>query len=180
MIAILILLVAVGLIFMMFYNKFVRLRNKVQDSWSGIDVQLKRRYGLVPNLLETVKGYAVHEKTVLENITNARTQAISAGNVNDQAAAENMLTSALKSLFAVAENYPDLKANSNFQQFQLQLSELEDEIQMARRYYNGSVRQNNNGVETFPGVLIANIFNFESYDFFEIGEGEKATPKVEF
>ena len=180
MLVVIIVLIILGLIIMTYYNRFVRLRNKVEDSWSGIDVQLKRRYDLVPNLMETVKGYASHEKEIFENVAEARTRAITAGNVKEQEAAENMLTQSLKSLFAVAEDYPELKANTNFQQFQEELSKIEDEIQMSRRYYNAVVRENNNAVETFPGFLIANAFNFESYEYFEIELAEKETPKVKF
>ena len=177
---ILILAVVLGLAFVSLYNKFVRLKNKVEESWSGVDVQLKRRYDLIPNLLETVKGYASHEKGIFENVAKARNQAISAGSVSEQAGAENMLTQSLKSLFAVAEAYPELKASENFQHFQQELSGIEEQIQMARRYYNAVVRDNNNAVETFPGVLVANSFGFSAFDYFEIDQGEKATPQVKF
>lgn len=175
-----VILVLLGLFIMSYYNKLVKMKNKVQDSWSGIDVQLKRRYDLIPNLMETVKGYADHEKSLFENVTKARTMAISANSVGDQANAENMLSQSLKSLFAVAENYPDLKASANFQQFQAQMTEIEDQIQLSRRYYNGVVRDNNNAVETFPGVVFANMFGFQPYEFFEIDYSQREAPQVKF
>ena len=173
-------LAVVAVVAIMYYNRFVRLRNKVEESWSGVDVQLKRRYDLIPNLLETVKGYAKHEKELFENVTKARTMAMSAEKVGDQSAAENMLSQSLKSLFAVAENYPDLKANANFQQFQQQLSQIEEQIQLARRYYNAVVRDNNNAVETFPGVLMAGPFGFHTFEYFEVGAAERENVQVKF
>ena len=173
-------LAVVAVVAIMYYNRFVRLRNKVEESWSGVDVQLKRRYDLIPNLLETVKGYAKHEKELFENVTKARTMAMSAEKVGDQSAAENMLSQSLKSLFAVAENYPDLKANANFQQFQQQLSQIEEQIQLARRYYNAVVRDNNNAVETFPGVLLAGPFGFHTFEYFEAGAAERENVQVKF
>ena len=173
-------LAVVAVVAIMYYNRFVRLRNKVEESWSGVDVQLKRRYDLIPNLLETVKGYAKHEKELFENVTKARTMAMSAEEVGDQSAAENMLSQSLKSLFAVAENYPDLKANANFQQFQQQLSQIEEQIQLARRYYNAVVRDNNNAVETFPGVLLAGPFGFHTFEYFEAGAAERENVQVKF
>ena len=173
-------LAVVAVVAIMYYNRFVRLRNKVEESWSGVDVQLKRRYDLIPNLLETVKGYAKHEKELFENVTKARTMAMSAEKVGDQSAAENMLSQSLKSLFAVAENYPDLKANANFQQFQQQLSQIEEQIQLARRYYNAVVRDNNNAVETFPGVLLAGPFGFHTFEYFEAGADERENVQVKF
>lgn len=173
-------LAVVAVVAIMYYNRFVRLRNKVEESWSGVDVQLKRRYDLIPNLLETVKGYAKHEKELFENVTKARTMAMSAEKVGDQSAAENMLSQSLKSLFAVAENYPDLKANANFQQFQQQLSQIEEQIQLARRYYNAVVRDNNNAVETFPGVLLAGPFDFHTFEYFEAGAAERENVQVKF
>lgn len=177
---IVIILVVLAIIIMMMYNGLVKNRNKVEEAWSGMDVQLKRRYDLIPNLIETVKGYANHEKGIFDNIADARARAMSAGTVTDHANAENMLTTSLRSLFAISENYPDLKANSNFQQLQSELSGIEDQIQMARRYYNATVRDNNNAVETFPGVIIANMFNFGKRDYFEIDESQKEAPKVKF
>lgn len=164
-----------------YYNRFVRQKNKVEDGWSGIDVQLKRRYDLIPNLLETVKGYASHEKEIFENVAEARERAIGAGGKNEQMAAENQLTGALRSLFSVVENYPDLKANSNFQQFQQQLSKIEDEIQMSRRYYNATVREFNTSIAVFPANIIAGAFNFTPFQFFELDDhSQREAPKVQF
>lgn len=174
------LLVVLGLLVMSFYNRFVKSKNKMGDAWGAIDVQLKRRYDLIPNLVETVKGYATHEREIFENLAKARNAAIGAGNVNDQQAAENMLTQSLKSLFALSEAYPDLKANTNFQQLQEQLGKVEDDLQMARRYYNAVVRDNNNIVETFPGNVFAGMFGFTSQPFFEIDAAQKEAPKISF
>ncbi|MDO5114551.1 MAG: LemA family protein [Synergistaceae bacterium] len=163
------------------YNGLVRLRNMAQEAWSGIDVQLKRRCDLVPNLVETVKGYASHEKSTLDEVTKARTSVINSGeDAEARLRAENMLSSTLRSLFAVAEAYPDLKANTNFIQLQEQLSRLEDEIQMARRYYNGSARNLNNAVQQFPGMLIAGPMGFSTMPYFEADDSERSTPKVAF
>ncbi|MBP7821649.1 MAG: LemA family protein [Saprospiraceae bacterium] len=177
---IVIILLVIAVVVMFLYNGLVKNRNKVEESWSGIDVQLKRRYDLIPNLLETVKGYAAHEKGIFDNIANARAKAMSGGTVTDQANSENALTQSLRSLFAIAENYPDLKANTNFQQFQGELTNIEEQIQMARRYYNATVRDYNNSVETFPGVIIANAFNFGKKDYFEVEDAQKETPQVKF
>ncbi len=167
--------------FIAIYNKLVKLRNMMEEGWSGIDVQLKRRSNLIPNLLETVKGYMEHERSVLEKVTELRTQAMNASSVDSKMAAESMLTRTLGKLFAVAENYPDLKANQNFIDLQKQLSEIEDEIQMARRYYNGTARNLNVGIETFPNSIVAGMFQFETAEFFEIeNESERAVPKVDF
>ncbi len=167
------------------YNKFVRLRVNVNEAWSDIEVQMKRRYNLVPNLVSTVKGYAKHEKGTFEAVTKARTAAMAAGNDPAKAgAAQGLLTGALKTLFAVAEAYPALKADKGFQELQAELSELEDHIQKARRFYNGNVRENNTLVGQFPPNLIARSFNFIKAEFFELGEAEaaavKQVPKVEF
>lgn len=163
------------------YNGLVKLRNMAQEAWSGIDVQLKRRSDLVPNLVETVKGYAAHEKTTLDEVTKARAAVMNAGgDTEERLKAENMLTSTLRSLFAVAEAYPDLKANANFIQLQDQLSKLEDEIQMSRRYYNGSARNLNNGVQQFPAVLIAGPMGFKTMPYYEADEADRANPKVSF
>jgi LemA protein len=166
------------------YNKLVQLRNRTDESWSDIDVQLKRRYDLIPNLLETVKGYAAHEKSVFENVTKARSSAISAEESGDPkkiAEAENMLSGTLKSLFAVSENYPDLKASENFIELQRELRDTEDKIQAARRFYNSMVRDINIKIDTFPSNIIAKMFNFKKRDFFEITEPEeKETVKVSF
>lgn len=156
------------------YNRFVRLRTRSEEAWSDIDVQLKRRYDLIPNLIETVKGYAAHESGTLEKVTQARTAAMGAQSVEEHAQAENMLTGALKSIFALSENYPDLKANENFLELQRELSDTENKIQASRRFYNTNVRDLNIGVETFPNSLIANMFKFAKKEFFELGEGEQA------
>lgn len=163
------------------YNSLVSLRNQVKTSWSGIDVQLKRRNDLIPNLISTVKGYASHEKEVLENVTKARAAIMDAGdNVKEVAGAENMLSGALKSLFAVAEAYPDLKANENFLQMQRDLTETEDQIAASRRIYNENVNYYNTKIESVPSNIIAGMFSFIQRDFFEAQESEKATPEVEF
>lgn len=179
------LIIVVLVVFIIFwiigtYNGFIRLRNMFQNAWSDVDVQLKRRYDLIPNLVETVKGYAKHEKEVFENITKARANATAATTPEDRAKAENQLIGALRQLFAVAENYPDLKANVNFLELQKSLGEIEDAIQNARRYYNAVVRDYNIKVETFPAKIVAMIFNFAKQAFFEIEEGERTVPKVEF
>ena len=181
LIVIIAIVVVVGLWLMGTYNRLVKLRNLKEEGWSGMDVQLKRRFDLIPNLVETVKGYAAHEKETLENVTMARSAVSSAG--GDPAArmqAENMLTGTLRSLFAVAENYPALKANENFLQLQEQLSKLEDEIQMSRRYYNGTARNLNTAVQSFPAVLIARSFGFSEAPFFEADEASRQAPAVNF
>jgi LemA protein len=165
----------------MVYNGFIRKQNLVQEAWSGIDVQLKRRYDLIPNLVRSVQGYAKHEKSLFEAVTSARTRAIEAQGVKPQAEAENTLTSQLRSLFALAENYPTLKASENFINLQQSLSEIEDQIQMARRYYNGTVRDFNILAQSFPSNLIANIFNFKAKEFFEIELAtHREAPEVKF
>ncbi len=166
------------------YNNLVTGRNLVDEAWSGISVQLKRRHDLIPSLVSTVKGYAAHEKGLLEKVTELRSQAVNAsssGSVHEVMQAENGLTRALRSLFAVAENYPQLNASTNFMQLQEQLSSLEDEIQMARRYYNGAARDQNNRVMTFPGLLIASRFGFKKTEYFELAdEAEREVPEVRF
>ena len=163
------------------YNRLVTLRNRVKEAWSDIEVQLKRRYNLIPNLVETVKGYASHEKEVFEKVTQARTKAIGAQNLKEKAIAENMLLNTLKSLFAVAENYPQLRSSENFQKLQEELTDTEDKIQAARRFYNGNVRDFNIKIESFPSNIIAKIFNFKKVEFFEIKEeAEKDVPKLKF
>lgn len=152
------------------YNRLVRLRTTVQSSWSDISVQMKKRYDLVPNLVETVKGYAAHEKSLFEKVTQARSMAMQAMKPGDKAKAENMFAETLKSLFAVAEAYPDLKANTNFLQLQTQLKEIEDSIEYSRRYYNAVVRDYNIATETFPSNIIASQFKFEKEEFFELEE----------
>jgi len=156
------------------YNRFVALTNRCEEAWSDIDVQLKRRYDLIPNLVETVKGYMTHERGTLESVTNARTKAMGAQSVGEHAAAENMLTGALKTLFAVAESYPDLKANTNFVELQRELSDTENKIQAARRFYNSVVIELQNALEQFPTNLIGNMFGFKTREFFELEAGEEA------
>jgi LemA protein len=163
------------------YNRFVNLRNRVKEAFADIDVQLKRRYDLIPNLVEVVKGYASHEKGVFEKVTEARTRAMGAQSVHEKAQAENMLSQTLKSLFAVSENYPDLKASTNFLELQRELRDAEDKIQAARRFYNTVVMALNTGIESFPGNIVARIFAFKLQEFFEIEEaGQRETPKVKF
>ncbi|MBI5641339.1 MAG: LemA family protein [Nitrospirae bacterium] len=176
-IAVLVLLAGIAI-----YNRLVRLRTTVNSSWSDIDVQLKKRYDLVPNLVETVKGYATHERSVFENVSQARSMAMKASSPGDKSKAENMFQETLKSLFAVAEAYPELKANANFQQLQSQLKELEDNIEYARRYYNAVVRDYNILTETFPSNIVANQFKFEKEEFFELEEPgvERKPVKVSF
>jgi LemA protein len=164
------------------YNGLVRSRNQVDEAWSDINVQLKRRYDLIPNLVETVKGYAAHESGVFEKVTQARSAAMQAGSLDDKLKQENMLSGVLKSLFAVAEAYPELKANQNFLQLQSDLTDTEDKIQAARRFYNGNVRDYNTKIQQFPGSMFASIFGFTKKDFFGIDEsGPEAQPvKVQF
>ncbi|MEK7662493.1 MAG: LemA family protein [Patescibacteria group bacterium] len=158
------------------YNRFVTLVTRVKEAWADIEVQLKRRYDLIPNLVRTVSGYASHEKSAFEKVTSARAQAISASGAAEKAEAENMLTGALKSLFAVAEAYPDLKANQNFLELQRELSDTENKIQASRRFYNTNVRDLNIGVDSFPGNLIAGVFNFGKSEFFELGDEAARNP----
>jgi LemA protein len=175
-----VLVVLLVLVFILSYNGLVRLRNRIDNAWSQIDVQLKRRYDLIPNLVETVKGYASHERQVLENVTQARANAINAQGPAQQADAENMLSGALKSLFAVAEAYPDLKANQNFLSLQEELTSTEDRVAYARQFYNDSVLSYNNKLQTFPRNVIAGMFNFEKREYFE-GEPEATGPvRVQF
>jgi len=164
------------------YNKLVRLRTTVKSSWSDIDVNLKKRYDLVPNLVETVKGYAGHEKSVFENVAMARSAAMKATSPADKAKSENMFTDTLKSLFAVVEAYPQLQANENFMHLQQQLKELEDNIEYSRRYYNAVVRDYNITTETFPSNIVAGQFKFEKSEFFELEEAgvERKPTKVSF
>ena len=171
MLAVLVVLVAWAIAM---YNRFVRLVQRAREAWADIDVQLKRRYDLIPNLVETVKGYVTHERATLEAVTAARVAAMDAGGVEEKGKAENMLTGALKSLFAVAEAYPDLKANTNFLELQRELSDTENKIQSARRFYNTNVRDLNTAVESFPNNVIAGVFRFEPREFFELEQGEQA------
>lgn len=160
------------------YNGFVTLVNRTKEAWADIDVQLKRRYDLIPNLMETVKGYAKHESSVFENVTKARSQAMQAGTPAEKGASENMLSGALKSLFAVSEAYPDLKANQNFLSLQAELSDTENKIQASRRFYNGNVRDLNTSIESFPGNVIAGMFKFAKQEFFNLDENSAAKEPV--
>lgn len=166
----------VVLVLVLMYNGLVSARNRAEEAWSDIDVQLKRRYDLIPNLINTVKGYATHERELLERVTQARAAAVSAGNVHDQAQAENMLTDTLKSLFAVAENYPDLKANQNFLELQQELSDTENKIMAARRFYNSSVMDLNTKIQSFPTNIFAGAFNFQKKEFFELSDKDAQEP----
>jgi LemA protein len=180
LIIIVILAVILSLFFVIFYNKLVTQRNRVENAWAQIEVQIKRRHDLIPNLLETVKGYAKHEKTLFENITKARTAVMSANNVNETAAASNYLSSTLKSLFAVAENYPELKANQNFLQLQKDLLETEDKIAYSRQFYNDTVMKYNISIQTIPTNIIASLTGFRKKELFEAAQTEREVPKVEF
>lgn len=160
------------------YNSFISLVNQTKNAWADIDVQLKRRYSLIPNLVEVVKGYAKHEKTVFEDVTKARTQAMGASTVADKEKAENMLSSALKSLFAVAEAYPNLRASENFSQLQSELTDTENKIENSRRFYNANVRDLNIKIETLPSNIIAGIFHFQKQEFFQATEEEKQDVKI--
>ena len=156
------------------YNGFVTLINRAKEAWADIDVQLKRRYDLIPNLVNTVKGYATHESTVFEKVTEARAKAMSAGTTAEKGVAENNLAGALKSVFAISEAYPELKANQNFLSLQTELSDTENKIQAARRFYNGNVRDLNIRIESFPGNVIASTFHFVKQDFFQLDESQAA------
>jgi len=178
---IIITVVAVIVFWIIFlYNRLVVLRTRTKEAWSDIDVQLKRRYNLIPNLVETVKGYATHERELFERVTKARTLAMQAQTVKEKGEAENALSSTLKSLFAVAENYPDLKASTNFLELQRELRDTEDKIQAARRFYNTNVRDLNVKIESFPANLIAGPLGFKKADFFEAEEATKELPRVKF
>jgi LemA protein len=175
------IIIAVAIWFGLTYNGLVSLRSRAKEAWSDIDVQLKRRYDLIPNLVETVKGYAAHESGVFEKVTEARARAMGAGSLKDKADAENALSGTLKTLFAVSENYPQLKASENFQKLQDELTDTEDKIQAARRFYNGNVRDLNIKIESFPSNLVASMFNFAKMEFFEIAEaGQKEPVQVKF
>ena len=163
------------------YNKLVKFKTLVEEAWSGINVQLKKRHDLIPNLMETVKGHATHERETFESVTRARTSAIQAQDVKTQEVAENQLSGALMRLMAISERYPELKANQNFMQLQEQLGIIETDIEKSRRYYNGAVRQKNILIDTFPSNLVANMFNFSKSPFFELeSEAEKAVPQIKF
>ena len=171
----LLILVIVGM-----YNGLVTLKNRVDEAWSDIDVQLKRRHDLIPNLVNTVKGYATHERELFEKVTEARTAAMGATTPAEKEQTENALSGTLKSLFAVSENYPDLKANQNFLELQRELTDTEDKIQASRRFYNGNVRDFNIKIETFPSNIIAGMLNFTKRDFFAAEEGERENVNVQF
>jgi LemA protein len=175
------LIVLVAIVYILMRNGIISSRNRVDEAWSGIDVQLKRRHDLVPNLVESVKGYATHERTTFENVTKARSQAMAAQGVDETAKAESALSGALGQLRVVAEQYPELRATENFQQLQNQLSELEDEIQASRRIYNSNVQSYNTRIQQFPMSIIANQGGFTAREFFEIGDAaERETPQVSF
>lgn len=175
-----IIVLILGLLFVIIYNNLIKQRNRVENAWAQIEVQLKRRHDLIPNLLETVKGYAKHEKTLFENVTKARAAVMSAHNVNETAEASNYLSSTLKSLFAVAENYPELKANQNFLQLQKDLLETEDKIAYARQFYNDTVMKYNISIQTIPTNIIASLTGFQKKELFEAGQTEREVPKIEF
>jgi LemA protein len=174
------LIILVVIIFIASYNRFVVLRNRIDNAWSQIDVQLKRRYDLIPNLVETVKGYAKHEKSVFTEVTAARTALMNAPTMKDKAKANDMLSGALKSLFAVAEDYPKLRANENFMMLQEELSGTESKIAYSRQFYNDSVLSYNNGIQVFPGSIIAGMAGFKQREFFKTDEAERAPVKVNF
>jgi LemA protein len=175
-----VLIVAVALAVVALYNRLIVLRNRVDNAWAQIDVQLKRRYDLIPNLVETVKGYAGHERETLERVVQARSMAMSAQGVEQQGAAENMLTGALKSLFALSEAYPDLKANQNFMQLQEELTSTESKIAYARQFYNDSVMSFNTAIQSFPANVFAGIFGFVKRDYFEVEPAVAEAPRVSF
>jgi len=176
---IILIIVAIAVIWFIYtYNHFVRLITRAREAWSDIEVQMKRRYDLIPNLVNTVKGYATHESTAFENVTKARAMAIGAQNIEEKGKAENMLSGALKSLFAVAEAYPDLKANQNFLELQRELSDTENKIQAARRFYNTNVRDLNIATDTFPSNFVARTFNFAKMEFFDLEGSEAAREPV--
>jgi len=179
--------IVLGIIILLFlwivltYNGLVRLKNRAKEAWADIDVQLKRRYDLIPNLVETVKGYATHEREVFEKVTEARSRAMGAKTIRERGEAENFLSDTLKTLFAVAENYPDLKASVNFLELQRELTDTEDKIQAARRFYNGNVRDLNIKIESFPANIIASKLGFQKMELFEIAEAvEREAPTVQF
>jgi LemA protein len=178
--ALAVLVIVVVVFVVVAYNGLVRLRVQSNSAWADIDVQLKRRHDLIPNLVETVKGYAAHESSTFEKVTEARTQALSATNPAARGQAEEALTLALRGLFAVAENYPQLRAVQNFTQLQTQISEIEEQIQLARRYYNAVVRDLNIRVAQFPTNLVASLFTFRPREFFEMAASERASPEVRF
>ena len=174
------ILAGIAAFFIIIYNALITLKNKCNEAWSDIDTQLKRRYDLIPNLVETVKGYAKHEGETFEKVVQARSAAMNAQTVAEKEAAENMLSKTLKSIFALSENYPELKANENFTQLQKSLTEIEEHIQLSRRYYNATVRDFNTKQEIFPNSLVANLAKFEKREFFQADDEEKQNVKVDF
>src|SRR5690554_1044984 len=176
------IILALAFFLVQIFNRFAKNRNVVKDAWSNIDVALKRRYDLIPNLVETVKGYATHEKSTLESVINARNaaMAVPSDDINAQIKAENQLQQTLRSIFALSEAYPDLKANSNFLDLQQKLNEIEINLERSRRYYNGTVRENNTYGESFPGVMVAGMFKYQHFDFFETDEASRENVKVSF
>ena len=177
------ILIAIVVLFVIWlvvaYNRFIRLINQAKEAWADIEVQLKRRYDLIPNLVNTVKGYATHESEAFEKVSQARSNAMQAGNLNEKGAAENALSGTLKSLFAISEAYPDLKANQNFLELQRELSDTENKIQASRRFYNGTVRDLNIAVQSFPNNAIAKTFNFTQMELFDLPDGSPAENPVE-
>lgn len=175
-------LLVLAFLLVIVFNRFVKNKNVVKDAWSNIDVALKRRYDLIPNLVETVKGYATHEKTTFENVVNARNaaMAVPSDDINGQIKAENQLQQTLRSIFALSEAYPDLKANTNYLDLQQKLNEIEENLERSRRYFNGTVRENNTYGESLPGTLFAGMFNYQHFDFFETDEASRENVKVKF
>lgn len=175
-------IVVAALLLVIVYNRFVKNKNMVKDAWSNIDVALKRRYDLIPNLVETVKGYAAHEKTTLESVIQARNaaMAVPTDDINGQIKAENQLQQTLRSIFALGEAYPDLKANASFLDLQQKLNEIEENLERSRRYYNGTVRENNTYGESLPGILFAGMFGYQHFDYFEADATERENVKVSF
>jgi LemA protein len=179
MMYVLIILIALALWAIVAYNSLITLVNRTKEAWADIEVQLKRRYDLIPNLVNTVKGYATHESSAFENVTRARAAALGASGMADKGKAENMLTGALKSVFAIAEAYPDLKANQNFLSLQNELSDTENKIQAARRFYNGNVRDLNTKIEVFPTNLLAGVMHFSKMEFFDLADNDAAQQPVQ-
>lgn len=175
-------IIVIAFLLVIVFNRFVKNKNVVKDAWSNIDVALKRRYDLIPNLVETVKGYAAHEKATLESVINARNAAmdVPTDDINTKIKAENQLQQTLRSIFALGEAYPDLKANTGFLDLQQKLNEIEENLERSRRYYNGTVRENNTYGESFPGVLFAGMFGYQHFDYFETEEASRENVKVNF
>ena len=173
------ILIGLVVISIIFFNSLVRAKNRVEEAWSDIEVQLKRRYDLIPNLVNTVKGYAIHESTAFEKVTEARAKAMSAQTMTDHAGAEKMLGSAVSGIFGIAEAYPELKANTNFVELQRELADTENKIQASRRFYNGNVRDYNTSLQTFPGNVFAKMFSFTKKEFFDIDDNGPESKPVE-